>query len=84
MLDISNYQHNDETDDDGDESSKNEDQVAVSLFLAALNGLETVKRFFLCNELQEDSLKNIAVIENAMFMIHNKNPKQSRITDFFK
>ena len=50
MPDISNYLPNDETDDDDNESSKNEEQTTVPSFQSS-TGLETVMRFFLCNEL---------------------------------
>ena len=57
MLDISKYPYNDETDEDNDnESGKNEKQTTVLSFHSALTWLETEKRFFLCNELQEDLL----------------------------
>ena len=81
---ISNYVHNDETyEDEDNELSQNEEQITVPSFQSTSTGLETVKKFFLCNELQEDLLKKIAVIENAMFMIHTKNAKQWHITNFF-
>ena len=38
--------------DDDNESSKDEEQTA-------LTGLKTMKEFFLCNELLEDSLKKL-------------------------
>ena len=57
---ISNYLHDDETNEDDDnESSINEEQITLPSFQSALTGLETVKRFFLCNELQEDLHKKL-------------------------
>ena len=38
------------------ESSKHEKHTTLPSYQSALTGLETMKRFFLCNELQEDSL----------------------------
>ena len=45
--------------DDDNESSKNDEQTTLPSFQSALTGLETMKRFFLCKELQEDSLEKL-------------------------
>ena len=44
---------------DNDESSKAEEQTTLLFFQSPLTGLETMKTFFLYNELQKDSLEKL-------------------------